>query len=82
MKTILLLHDESGSPKPRFQNVACSKVTQGASEGTPSCNCDRWGHPYPDCVEHNVQAQPNLSTPGSASGSVVRVSRLSHNLLR
>jgi hypothetical protein len=56
MKTILLLHDESGSPKPRFQNVACSKVTQRASEGTPGCNCDRWGHPYPDRVEHNVQA--------------------------
>ncbi len=43
MKTILLLHDESGSPKPRFQNVAGSKVTQRASEGTPGCNCDRWG---------------------------------------
>ncbi len=69
MKTILLLHDESGSPKPRFQNGAGSKVTQRASEGTPGCNCDRWGHPYPDRVEHNVQAQPNLSTPGSASGS-------------
>ena len=53
MKTILLLHDESGSPKPRFQNVAGSKVTQHASEGTPGCNCDRWGHPYPDRVEHN-----------------------------
>ena len=61
MKTILLLHDESGSPKPRFQNVAGSKVTQRASGGTPGCNCDRWGHPYPDRVEHNVQAQPNLS---------------------
>jgi len=50
MKTILLLHDESGSPKPRFQNVAGSKVTQHASEGTPGCNCDRWGHPHPDRV--------------------------------
>ena len=45
MKTILLLDDESGSPKPGFQNVADSKVTQRASEGTPGCNCDRWGHP-------------------------------------
>jgi hypothetical protein len=69
MKPILLLHDESGSPKPGFQNVAGSKVTQRASEGTTGCNCDRWGHPYPDRVEYNVQAQPNLSTPGSAWGS-------------
>jgi hypothetical protein len=54
MKSILLLHDENGSPKPRLQNVAGSKVTQRPSEGTPGCNCDRWGHPSPDCVEHNV----------------------------
>jgi hypothetical protein len=57
MKTILLLHDESRSPKPRLQNVAGSKLTQRPSEGTPGCNCDRWGHPSPDCVEHNVQVQ-------------------------
>ena len=61
MKTILLLHDESGSPKPRLQNVAGSKVTQRPSEGTPGCSCDRWGHPSPDCVEHNVQLQLKLS---------------------
>ena len=51
MKTILLLHDESGSPKPRLQNVAGSKLTQRPSEGMPGCNCDRWGHPSPDCVD-------------------------------
>ena len=45
MKTILLLHDESGSPEPRLQNVAGSKVTQRPSEAMPGCNCDRWGHP-------------------------------------
>src|SRR5690242_13627177 len=61
MKTILLLHDESGSPKPRLQNVAGSKVIQRPSEGTPSSSCDRWGHPSPDCVEHNVQLQLKLS---------------------
>jgi hypothetical protein len=65
MKTILLLHDESGSPKPRLQNVAGSKVTQRPSEGTPGCSCDRWGHPSPDCVEHNVQVQLKLSFSSS-----------------
>ena len=45
MKKILLLHDKSESPKPRLQNVAGSKVTERPSEGTPGCNCDRWGHP-------------------------------------
>jgi hypothetical protein len=42
MKTVLLLHNESGSPNPRLQNVAGSKVTQRPSEGTPGCSCDRW----------------------------------------
>jgi len=36
-------------------------VTQRPSEGTPGCNCDRWGHPSPDRVEHNVQVQLKLS---------------------
>jgi hypothetical protein len=70
MKTILLLHDESGSPKPRLQNVAGSKLTQRPSEGMPGCNCDRWGHPSPDCVEHNVQVQPKLSTSVLAKNEV------------
>ena len=48
MKTILLLKNESGSSKPRLRNVPGSKVTQRPSEGTPGCNCDRWGHPFAD----------------------------------
>jgi len=46
MEIILLLNDESRSRKPRLQNVAGSKVTERPSEGTPGCNCDRWGHPF------------------------------------
>ena len=65
MKPILLLHDESGLPKPRLQNVAGSKVTQRSSDGTRGCSCDRWGHPSPDCVEHNVQVQLKLSFSAS-----------------
>ena len=28
--------------------------------GTPGCNCDRWGHPCPNCVERNVQPKAQL----------------------
>jgi hypothetical protein len=56
MKTIFLLHDENGSPKPRLQNVAGSKVTQRPSEGTPGCNCDRWGHP--SAVQPDKEGKP------------------------
>lgn len=72
MKAVLLLHDESGSPKPRLQNVAGSKVTQCPSEGTPGCNCDRWGHPSPDFVEHNVQVQLKLSFSTSVPSKTER----------
>jgi hypothetical protein len=72
MKTILLLHEESRSPKPRLQNVAGSKVTQRPSEGTPGCSCDRWGHPSLDCVEHNVQVQLELSFSTSVPSGTER----------
>jgi len=61
MTTILFLNDKSGSGKPGLPNVASSKVTVHPSEGSPGCNCDRWGHPCPDCVERNVQ--PNAELP-------------------
>ena len=60
MKTILLLYHKSGSPKPRLQNVAGSKVTQHPREGTLGCSCDRWGHPFPDCIEHNLRGRTSL----------------------
>jgi len=70
MKTILLLHDESGSHKPRFQNVAGSKVTQRASEGTPGCNCDRWGHPYPGPCRTQCPSANELIDTGLRLGFV------------
>ena len=61
MKTILLLYHESGSPKLRIQNIADSKLTQRWSEGTAGCNCDRWGHPFPN----RAFREPSGSTPDS-----------------
>jgi hypothetical protein len=74
MTTILLLHNESASRKSRLQNVAGSKVTQRPSEGTPCCNCDRWGHPLPDralksqaVVMHTQITTPRASEPNEPS---------------
>jgi len=60
METILLLNDKSGSGKLGLPNVASSKVTVRPSEGSPGCNCDRWGHPCPYCVERDVQPDAEL----------------------
>jgi len=62
MKTILLLYHGSGSPKARLQNVPGSDVIQHSSEATLVCNCDRWGHPFPDHVEHNVKLENHDDT--------------------
>jgi hypothetical protein len=70
MKTILLLYDGSGSPKPRLQNVAGSKVTQRPSQEAPGCNCDRWGHPFPDRVEDNVELENFYDTKTHSSRTV------------
>jgi len=51
MKTILLLHDEATQPTQRLQNALPTKVPVRESEAVAGCNCDRWGHPCPGCVE-------------------------------
>jgi len=76
MKTILLLNDKSGSGKPKLQNLAGTKVTARASEGSPGCNCDRWGHPCTECVERNTQGNADVPiftrTKQTASFSAVQ----------
>jgi len=70
MKTIPLLYHGNGSPRPRLQDVAGSKVTQRPSEGMPGCNCDRWGHPFPDRVEHDVKLENLYDTKTHSSRTV------------
>jgi len=53
-----------------MQNVAGSKVTQYRSEGTAGCNCDRWGHPFPDRFEHNVKLENLYDTKTHTSRTV------------
>jgi hypothetical protein len=77
MKTILLLHDKSGSPKQRLQNVTGNKVTQRPSEGAPGCNCDRWGHPSPKCVIPSVSLK---IASGEQSGLLTRTATESVSL--
>jgi hypothetical protein len=70
MKTILLLNDEIAPARPQLANLAPGPMTARESEGTPGCNCDRWGHPCPGCVERNVQPKAELpvSSPAKHTG--------------
>ena len=54
MKTILLLHDEATQPTQLLRNALPAKVPVRETEAVAGCNCDRWGHPCPGCVERIV----------------------------
>ncbi len=70
MKTTLLLDDESGPAKLMLRDVAPAKRPLRETEAVAGCNSDRWGHPCPSCVEHNVQ--PNAEFPISTRGKQTR----------
>jgi hypothetical protein len=61
MKTILLLSDEARYSEPLLQGAVRTEMTLHDSRARAGCNCDRWGHPCPDCVERNIK--PNAELP-------------------
>jgi hypothetical protein len=80
MKPILLLTDEIGAGNPTLQDIAGIPVKVSQSAGAPGCNCDRWGHPCPDCVERNVQ--PDAELPISAGAKSTRSFNAVHQQAR
>jgi hypothetical protein len=61
MKTILLLHDEATRPTQLLRNALPAKFPVRETEAVAGCNCDRWGHPCPGCVERIVvQSIPEI----------------------
>jgi hypothetical protein len=60
MKTILLLHDEATRPLQLLQNAMPAKVPLRDTKAVAGCDCDRWGHPCPGCVERIVQPKAEL----------------------
>ena len=60
MKTFRLLPDEARRPTQLLRNAQPAKVPARETEAVAACNCDRWGHPCPGCVERVVQPKPDL----------------------
>jgi hypothetical protein len=58
MKTIRLLHDEATPRMQLLQHAVPTKVLMRETEAVAGCNCDRWGHPCPGCVERVAQPKP------------------------
>jgi len=60
MKKILLLHDEARRPTHLLQNAVPTSVPNREIATVAGCNCDRWGHPCPGCIERIAQSAPDL----------------------
>jgi hypothetical protein len=54
MKPILLLSDEPKTVRLMLTEVRSGGVAMRESETRAGCNCDRWSHPCPNCVNRKV----------------------------
>ena len=54
MKTTLLLTDEAETARLMLKNIAFDELPLRDAEAHAGCNCDRWGHPCPGCVNRDV----------------------------
>jgi len=64
MKANLLLTDEAEITRLMLKNVAFDELAMCGFEAHAGCNCDRWGHPCPGCVDHVApRAEAPVSPP-------------------
>ena len=64
MKTTLLLTEELETTRLMLKDVAFDDLSVRHIEAHAGCNCDRWGHPCPRCVNRDVV--PEAKTPVSS----------------
>ena len=65
MKTTLLLTDEAETARLMLKNIAFDELPVRDPKAHAGCNCDRWGHPCPGCVNRDVvpEAELPVSSP-------------------
>ena len=57
MKATLLLTDEAETTRQMLKDVAFDELAVRDTEAQAGCNCDRWGHPCPGCVNYDDHTQ-------------------------
>jgi hypothetical protein len=66
MKKILFLNDETAHPTQLLQDAVGTAIPGRDTEAVAGCNCDRWGHPCPGCVDRIVQPTAKLPIQNQA----------------
>ena len=64
MNTTLLLTNEAETGRLMLKNIAFDELPLRDAEAHAGCNCDRWGHPCPGCVNRDIV--PGTETPVSS----------------
>jgi hypothetical protein len=67
MKANLLLTDEAEITRLMLKDVAFDELAMRDSEAHAGCNCDRWGHPCPGCLNRVVPTTESTVHPQSNS---------------
>jgi len=72
MKPTLLLNDEPETMRLMLEKVMFGGVATPESEARAGCNCDRWGHPCPGCLERNKPNESRRSMSSQLSSEVTK----------
>ena len=70
MKPTLFLSDETETTRLMLKDVAVDELPVRDTGAHMGCNCDRWGHPCPGCVNRDLV--PGMETPVSSQVKTVR----------
>jgi len=60
MKTTFFLSDEREAARLMLKEGVSGELEVRETEPRAGCNCDRWGHPCPGCVDHNISAKADI----------------------
>ena len=65
MKNTQLLTEEAQTTRLMLKDVAFEQLAVRDTDSHASCNCDRWGHPCPGCVDRDIvpKAEAPVSSP-------------------
>lgn len=64
MENTLLLTDDAETTRLMLKEIASEELPVRNIEAHAGCNCDRWGHPCPGCVNRDIE--PGAETPVSS----------------
>jgi len=70
MKPTQVLNEKSQTVRLMLKDVTSRVVAVRETEVHAGCNCDRWGHPCPGCLDRKEQAEGDANFDSSPNSEV------------